>query len=470
MLPVSFAWRAAGTAPATVDRSWCKEAARRIVAAYHERGYQAARAWVLAARDEGRVVLRVDEGRISLMQVLGASTYEALQLQIDLRLPHDVFHRPTLDRAVAELRTKYGFSSARYKLITSDKLAYLVGTRSVPGRLLRVYVVRTESVGWDIGLRVAPLWGTVPRVSLAVPNLLEDEDRFEVEGGIAVPLRRYLTEESPKFRWIHGYVDLGYRFSWFARRLAPEIRVQSAVSRYQRLDRNLLRYHSWRIGATLGAELRLAPMLTLSGGPAVQHIQTFDLVRVDPERVAPATGSVTRGGARLALEMEFDTAPPRRDLRSHARLSIAGGASPEQWIVRANAFGQWTLDFGELDFVVQVHGTLMEGQVRYWDEKPLGDYLRVFFGNRYWIHRVGVVSGALRYGLWGERFKVGIFHQAAVFGDRTVTPVGVALANAFGPAVHIVLWDVFAINIYYGFGFAPAGFDHNFSLQAQTIF
>ena len=46
----------------------------------------------------------------------------------------------------------------------------------------------------------------------------------------------------------------------------------------------------------------------------------------------------------------------------------------------------------------------------------------------------------------------------------------VAMADAFGPSLHLLILDLFALDIFYAFGFAPVGFDHNISFSLQTVF
>jgi hypothetical protein len=63
-----------------------------------------------------------------------------------------------------------------------------------------------------------------------------------------------------------------------------------------------------------------------------------------------------------------------------------------------------------------------------------------------------------------------MFHQLALFADLTQGRFHAELANAFGPSVHLLVFDNFAIDMYYGFGFSPAGFDHNYNVTAAKVF
>jgi hypothetical protein len=63
-----------------------------------------------------------------------------------------------------------------------------------------------------------------------------------------------------------------------------------------------------------------------------------------------------------------------------------------------------------------------------------------------------------------------VFHDTSLFMDRSWPIQRVAAVDAFGPSVHLLLLDTFALDIYAGFGFSPVGFDQTVTFALQTIF
>jgi len=133
--------------------------------------------------------------------------------------------------------------------------------------------------------------------------------------------------------------------------------------------------------------------------------------------------------------------------------------------------GQYVFSFGYHDLRLKARGVSLLGEVLFWDEATLAsDCQRVFFGNRYWIHQAAQVEVSARFGVYRDKVKVGVFHDLSVFADRTRAGNPASVANGFGPGMHFLIYDQILLDVYYGFGFAPAGFDHNFSLQLESKF
>jgi hypothetical protein len=54
--------------------------------------------------------------------------------------------------------------------------------------------------------------------------------------------------------------------------------------------------------------------------------------------------------------------------------------------------------------------------------------------------------------------------------DRSQPQHHAAVVDAFGPSVHFLIFDTFALDLYAGFGYAPVGFDQTVTFALQTIF
>jgi hypothetical protein len=479
VLPDTVAREAAGRPPRGVANRtrWAARAARRIVGAYKARGYTMARAWSGVLPD-GRVLIEVDEGRMSGIVFPGASPREALLFRIDMDLPHDVFHRPTVEKGVEELRAKHRLRSIRWRVVDREEMVENRLGDPVALRGLRIRVLGEDPHGWDVGADLDATFGLVPAVGYFQPNLLMDHDRLRLGLSVGVPYRRYLFDSEPRFTWVHGELSLAYRSGAFAKdRLTFSFEADGILSRYARTDLGFASYFKglWSTFAGLSWQI-VQERLSLELGVGVGSTHVFQVTRHDPDPAAadpfPPERSRFRYMFRLRADLEtgrdegFLGRERRFRLQGLVALTRSGDA-----LVDLSLRGRHEFSFGWHDLLVGVRGLVLAGDVLFWDELPLaGDCQRVFFGNRYWIRRAAQLEVAARFGVWEDRIKVGLFHDLSVFADRTRTKRPVALANGFGPSLHFLILDRFRLDLYYGFGFAPSGFDHNFSLSLRSTF
>ena len=183
--------------------------------------------------------------------------------------------------------------------------------------------------------------------------------------------------------------------------------------------------------------------------------------------------------AGLRITRRLSTQPPAglTDLlgasnRSKHGYHSIGLAGTNGWFSHpGNVGGQWAANWGRHHLILRGRAALLAGDVRFWDDVPLaGDYQRVFFSSRYWVHDAVQLETAYRMSLWRSWFAVGVFHDGSLFMDRSLPVHGIAGADAFGPSLHFLLLDTFALDVYAGFGFAPVGFDQTLTFAMQTIF
>lgn len=457
---------------------WAPGAVRRIVRKVRAKGYSYARGW-FRVEDDCRVRIEIDEGRMHRVVFAGATGYRALLLRVDLNLPRDVFHAPTVARALAELKAKHGLLHAYFRVRDTRQPAETSLGEAPPQRVLTVYVVTSESFGWSLNAKLDSTWGLVPTVGVKVPNLLLADDRFHADLGISIPYRKFLFDEEPRAQWVHGQIGVGYRFPAFLDGfLAPGITASTAVSQYHRADLGLARFFLLRTPAAVRVIFLFPPLVTVTLGGGVEYTWTFQGEYTDAASdtggaaTAPGAQTLLRGTGQLDAEILLDREFLRHDQRDlvNVRASYASSGG-EDWVVRGELSTALFFHFGLHDLIVRARGFFVLGDVRLWDEEPLaGAYQRVFFGNRYWVRELGQFVAAFRLAVWEDTIKVGVFHDLSLFADRSAGGADFAVADAFGPSLHFLFFDLFALDIYYGFGFDPLGFDHNLSFTLETVF
>ena len=475
ILPSEVVHEAMGPGPAADANlaKWAAAACLRIVYAYQAAGYDYARAWF--SLEEGNLVwIYVDPGRMRV-SFFGVGGVGAALFRLSLNLPNNVFHRPTVEHALEDLKEKYRLVNISYRVTDLGESQITPFGPMVPDRLLQIYVVSPEFLGWSLDVSVSATWGVVPAVSYQHASLLLDDDRLYARVESAFPYRRYLAEEEPRLRWVHGGFDAAYRLPRRVQGLlALRLETSLYLSLYDRPDLAIKTYDFLR-STTVPALVFVRPVLQLSLGAGADVVEIFQVQRAsDGTTVNPALGDLksTRALFRLVANLDPRALVMQRDQRPWVHLQLDGASSNMQrWLLITTLSGQAVTRAGRHQFIVRGRGFGLAGDVRFWDEMQLGgDYQRVFFGNRYWVRQAAQLETAYRLHLWRDWFAVGVFHDASWFIDRSQPLHRAALVDAFGPSVHFLLLETFALDLFAGFGFSPVGFDQTVTFALQTIF
>ena len=475
VLPSAIVLEALGPAPPedTHLADWAPAACERIVQVYHAADYDYARAWFNLEQDK-LIWIYVDPGRMHISFV-GVGGVGAALFRLSLNLPSNVFHKPTVEHALQELKEKYGLVNITYRVRDLGESQIAPFGTMVPDRLLQIYVVSREFLGWSLDVSVSAAWGMVPAVSYHRASLLLDDDRLFARVEFAFPYRRYLTEEEPRLRWIHGGFDAAYRLPRRLQgRLALRLETSLYLSQYDRPDLAITTYDFLR-STTVPALVFIRPFMEVSLGAGTDVVRIFQVQRAS----ADATDNLALGDLksvralfRLVANWDPHARVEQRDQRPWLHLQLDTATSNiQKWLLMTTLTGQEAMSVGRHRFIVRGRGSLLAGDVRFWDEMQLaGDYQRVFFGNRYWVHQAAQVETAYRVHLWNDWFALGVFHDTSLFEDRSQPIHRPTVVDAFGPSVHFLLLDTFALDIYAGFGLSPLGFDQTVTFALQTIF
>ena len=477
VLPSEVVHQAMGLVPladtGTHLSEWAAAACERIVQAYHAADYDYARAWF--SLEEGKLIwIYIDPGRMHVSFV-GVGGVGAALFRLSLNLPSNIFHKPTVEHALQQLKEKYGLVNITYRVRDLGESQITPFGPMVPDQLLQIYVVSREFLGWSLDVSVSATWGVVPAVSYHRANLLFDDDRLYAKVAFAFPYRRYLAEEEPRLRWVHGGFDAAYRLPRRMQgQLALRLETSLYLSEYGRPDLAIETYHFLR-STTVPALVFIRPFMEVSLGAGADMVSIFHVQRATASGTdSQALGDLNsvRALVRLVANLDPHARVVQRDQRPWVHLQLDTATSNiQKWLVVATLTGQAVMSVGRHRFIVRGRSALLAGDVRFWDEMQLaGDYQRVFFGNRYWVHQAAQVETAYRVHMWRDWFALGVFHDTSLFMDRSQPIHRPTVVDAFGPSVHFLLLDTFALDIYAGYGFSPTGFDQTVTFALQTIF
>jgi len=305
-------------------------------------------------------------------------------------------------------------------------------------------------------------------------------DRIDWEVGVGFPYHRLLFEQAPRFQWVHGHAQFRYRFPplWFG--IAPVINLFIADSVRGRSALGLQSYQFFETESVVGFEFLLTSTtsLALTGGVDTFIIHTttpLEEITVAP----PESEARLRGLVRLTQRTNFTPDILRSDLRDELVTSLTTRfSSKDEQVWQVISTLQWVFRWGFHDIILRNRAIFLDGNVRFWDDIFLpGRYLRVFFGSDDWTRRAFQTQAAIRFSLNKDFFKIGLFNDLSLYEDRSLGFRRFNIADGFGPSFHFLFFDLVAVDLYYGFGWAfdflartDAEFAHNFSLSVSTVY
>lgn len=187
ILPREVVLRAVGPVPPDDANiaEWAAEACLRVAQTYQSVGYDYARAW-FSLEEKKLVWIYVDPGHMRVLFV-GVGGVGAALFRLSLNLPNNVFHKPTVEHALQELKQKYGLVNISYRVMDVGESQITPFGSMVPNRFLQIYVVSREFLGWSLDVSVGATWGVVPGLSYQHANLLLDDDRLFTKVEFAFP-------------------------------------------------------------------------------------------------------------------------------------------------------------------------------------------------------------------------------------------------------------------------------------------
>lgn len=456
-------------------------------------GYELAK--VKAKVDGSHILVDIDEGRVDKVIILGQGAYKTLRVKLDLAVPHNVFNRRELVEQLEALSEKYDFRDYSIALVPVEKEEEHVGPQLELPQIQAADVIPPERPfelhiklkSQDFGSGVSPdvafnsLEGVGVGLRYRARGLLATEDRTDVRARIASTLRQRIDETGTRPVLSRAYMEARqYTAPLLNAGLRGFLWLQSDLLNRQRGDLGIESFFYLSLSATLNFQYQFSEIISASLGAGAEHRRLF---AIDPANDAdPLVGATPRQQSRpfgvAAIDFTFNPEEVRRDRKSYLSLEARGymRANEERPnALRLNYYFQTMKMIGWNELWLKSRGSSMHGDSLFPDEQSIGGgYLRGPFDDNFYVRRVASISMDLRVSLVRDRFKVGLFHDLAGFGmiDRGLNKTrGFHLANAFGPSVHVLIFDAFQLDAYYGFGFAPVReFDHGFTLTLQQAF
>jgi len=451
-----------GTVPDGILAADIAEAVREF---YRDRGYEWVRVWHELDVESDTLRLHVDEGEMSRILFTGIDTVRSLMYRVDVTIPNDVFHRPTIEKAIADLRAKYGARDISWAVHETQTFQLNPFGEPIRQRELEFEVDTVERLGWGVGVAIDGRWGLVPKGR--VKTRFFETDALEAKLEIGIPYRKFIFDEAASFQWTWGALSVDYRSPWLFDLLALGVEAETSLERSARPDLDIESYLLSDTSAFGLVSIKVADSIELEAGGGVVFAKLFD--GTNEVTGEPVSGETLRGGGRLGGELDLTPEFRLRDEKDRVGvdLTVLDGIGAGV-LFEAELKSSFTVPINPVRFIVRNRVLFMTGDVRIWEEKRLtGSYLRSLTDR--------FVREAIQLDLqfrWSALswFELGAFYDVSGFVARDFEGNPFGGAQAVGPSLHFIVLDTVVIDTYYAFGWHPSGFAHNAYLAARAIF
>lgn len=442
--------------------------------------------------------IRVDEGRLDRVLFIGAGGGTTLGFQLAFDLPGRVFNQSRVESELERLLERTGFESAEYQVVpvdAPDHRGVQLGPRNIgpltliePGEQheLRIYVqAPPDRPGFDLGLGFRPPDGLYVEADWRFVDVFVDRDRLELDTSIAVDIDELANEPEDRLGITRAYV----RARWFTPPLGadwlrsflllsasgfgrdrPDIGVDSYIFAPVAASANL-EFDFGRFRSYLGAGVERRNILRVRTGTEDGVEPQLSEARLDPPSNTRPFGAF---GSRLNLSPNRIRQDRLHSIHFDVRLLAPGDAETGTSIVEIFAGWENTWLFGYNELRTGLVGAYIGGDVPYFNEVAFGDgYLRVAFLDEIFVERILSARTEYRLSLARETFKLSLFNDIAVFDslDAARQSRGAAVADNVGIGAHLMVLDVFQVDLFTGVGFTTEGdVDVGISLAVEQVF
>ncbi|HVG60940.1 MAG TPA: hypothetical protein VNA24_20445 [Hyalangium sp.] len=464
------------------DKSGADMVRSRILSFLHNAGYEIAR--VETAAEDGRIIVDIDEGRVEKVILRGQGSLRTVQALLGLSIPHNIFNRPYLERQLSTLRSESGLELERFELVHTSEVTHVgpqvedlgpivddigrfVGHPLIPPRAdyeLHILFRRRE---WATGPGLVAGLSGVDGLRLGLEyrgeSLWLKTDRWGASAQLGAKIRSRIADERAYLALTRALAELQWYTPRLSQRIRPLLSARGELTSRQRPDIGLESYYATRVQLTAGLsyELFRGAIFALSLG--AEELDVFALKPVDGGMPAAGVGpdSTLRPYLNGTAQIVFDVDEIRRD--RHTELEFTGRHYPRE---SGRGYGLTSYRFqhvsqvGWHDLWLTSRGAWLWGSVPFTEEQPVGGlHVRGAFDERFYAKHVASGGLEARFSITRDIYKVGGFADVAVFGelDRTTGGERPRVVGSAGPSFHVLIADVFQLDLYYAIGFAGHG-------------
>ncbi len=466
-----------------------KSVAARLSHFLHQAGYDLATVKTHVGGEQ--VLVDVDEGQLDKIIFLGGGAIETLRFKLALSLPERVFNRPQLERQLKELARRVSLAEFAYELVPVNAPATPLGPQLdeiapldelplfQPGRPYELHILIIPGPyrrGLSPELEIDSLEGYGIGADYQGLKLVLPDDRWRLGGRVAGAIRDRLDTGATRLVFTRLTGDGAWVGPAIAAGIRPVLSGRVALTDRQRADLRLESFMFATLDGNLAVRVNPSDLVLLSLGLGLERRFLYGAERLPDTIADTAALAQTRPYGEATLQVRLNPTELRRD-RGHelgleARL-YGRGRADRPGSVRLLGRYQTLFMFGWSELWLEGRGEYRGGDILFPEEQSIGgDPLRGPFGSVY-ARKLASFGAEFRYSLLRDVFKLGVFHNAVAFGaiDRVTNAESPRLADSFGLGVHALLYEEFALDAWFGFGFEGGGrADHGAALQLKQAF
>lgn len=465
------------------DKSGAALVRSRLLSFLNRAGYTEAS--VGTEVQDQRILVDIDEGRVERIVLRGQGSLRTVQVLLGLSLPYNIYNRPYLERQLKELREKSGVEVERFELVESkqvehvgpqvedlgpivDDLGQFIGHPLIPPRAKKELHIILRRREWATGLGLVAGLGGVEGLRMGLEyrgeGLAIPKDRWSAGAQLGMKIRSRISDGRAYPALSRAQAEL----QWYTPRLRiglrPVLTAHGELISRQRPDIRLESYYATRAQLTLGLSYELFRGASVALGLGAEELDVFGLKQA-MEGVPPPAGvspsSTLRPYLSGTAQLVLDADEIRRDRRTELELNARHypRESGRGYGITSYRF-QRVNEVGWHDLWLTSRGSYLWGSVPFIEEQPVGgQHVRGVFDDRFYTRHVASGGMEVRFSLTRDIYKVGGFADVAVFGDinRDTGSEKPRVVGSAGPSFHVLIADIFQLDLYYALGFAGHG-------------
>jgi hypothetical protein len=451
----------------------------------HASGYDLAT--VEATDEHGRIRVEVDEGRLDKIIFVGETAANAVRLQIAVDLPGRIFNRSLLEKKLAEVIAETDVVNAQYEIVPVREIDHPGIQVKDPGLIpgyeifrpgepheLRIRLIHegfTRGLDATFGFKAPD--GFFLRGDYKYGGLFFDRDLGQISAGVAIRLVDAFTTAGTRV----GLSEASLRLHWYT---PPFVRdalrsfllLEAQALGARRTDLGLKSYLQSPLRASLNFQVSVHRYFQLALGLGADYRFLYALDDEDDIPRSPIVDATNESQARMFGQLQassiLNPEELRRDRKHQLSLGVqhfSGGTEDGKPITEVFVHWQKVFLYGWDEIWLGLDGALLFGEVPFYHEVSLGDFVRNTFSQDY-LQRVGALHFEYRLSLSRDVFKIGFYDDVAIYDQD-----GVTYADTIGVGLHVLLLDTFQLSSYVGVGInSEAEFDVGFGVEVKQAY
>jgi len=449
------------------------EISKKIISYYQNNGYILATAYLIRKKGNTMTIF-VDEGRIGRIIFHGLNSIDTIKMKYDFNFKERIYNKGAIRKETDRLKKKYGFKEINCSLdpapegdsaffqLDNKIIIPWIGSARLPffdehsSRFnLNVDFIKQESrtsSSLTYGLRTSLSKGLIPYIEYGYPNLIRENDKLEIGSSIGLFYGldlKFTTPPTWKFIETHS----NYYFTPFLKGyFTPMASVSAYYSMASRPDIGLLSYKYLKLNGIIAPGITLLKKLHIYAGLGGEKVFIYPQ-EIDPEAEYTANAKEeTETWAVFESRLKLDIRP-----WTLKKTKRQGFETKYNYYVNDKHFHELnTVWNGELEFQNLDSYNITIEQNKIWNDPPFyheypvsGENFKGFMGKNYYTRNVFRFSNEYKISVYRDLYYVGVFIDFAAFkGYYDLEGNQQGIVGGLGG--HIIFWDQFEFNIYYG--------------------